>query len=101
MYCTGQGCIMSVKKKKQVTSGHKNKSYCLSQNVKEAVDKYFSDLDGHEASDLYELIMAQVEKPLFESVLENTRGNMSQAAQMLGMNRGTLRSRLKKYDLDN
>jgi Fis family transcriptional regulator len=49
---------------------------------------------------LYELILSQVEKPLFESVLKNTRGNLSKAAQVLGMNRGTLRTRLKKYGLE-
>ena len=64
------------------------------------MDKYFADLDGHEASDLYELVISQIEKPLFEVVMKNTRGNVSQAAVALGMNRGTLRSRLKKYGLD-
>ena len=72
----------------------------LSDCVREAMDKYFTDLDGHEACGLYELVLSQVEKPLFEVVMKNTRGNVSQAALTLGMNRGTLRSRLKKYGLD-
>ena len=72
----------------------------LSDCVREAMDNYFADLDGHEACDLYELVLSQVEKPLFEVVMKNTRGNVSQAALTLGMNRGTLRSRLKKYGLD-
>ena len=72
----------------------------LSDNVKEAMEQYFQDLDGHETSDLYDLVIAQVEKPLFEAVLKKTRGNMSKAAQLLGMNRGTLRNRLKKYGLE-
>jgi Fis family transcriptional regulator len=72
----------------------------LSDCVREAMDNYFADLDGHEACDLYELVLSQVEKPLFEVVMKNTRGNVSQAAVTLGMNRGTLRSRLKKYGLD-
>ncbi len=72
----------------------------LSDCVREALNNYFADLDGHEASDLYELVLSQVEKPLFEVVMNNTRGNVSQAALTLGMNRGTLRSRLKKYGLD-
>lgn len=73
---------------------------CLSESVRRALDSYFADLDGHDASDLYELVMAQVEKPLFESVMQHTRGNITRAAELLGMNRGTLRSRLKKYGLD-
>lgn len=73
---------------------------CLSESVRKALDNYFADLDGHEAVDLYELVLSQVEKPLFEVVMQNTRGNITRAADLLGMNRGTLRSRLKKYGLD-
>ena len=72
----------------------------LSDSVKDAIERYFHDLDGHDPGDLYELVLGQVERPLFETVLENTRGNVSQAAQLLGLNRATLRSRLKKYGLD-
>lgn len=73
---------------------------CLSESVRKAMEAYFVDMDGHEINDLYELVMAQVEKPLFEVVMDNTRGNITKAAQVLGMNRGTLRTRLKKYGLD-
>lgn len=73
---------------------------CLSEAVRKALEGYFADLDGHDASDLYELVISQVEKPLFEVVMQNTRGNITKAATLLGMNRGTLRSRLKKYGLD-
>ena len=77
-----------------------NGSRCLSDSVREATEKYLQDLDGHEPCELYDLFMAQVEKPLIEVVLGHTRGNVSRAAQVLGLNRGTLRNRLKKYDLD-
>lgn len=73
---------------------------CLSESVRQALDDYFADLDGHDACDLYDLVISQVEKPLFEAVIQHTRGNITKAADMLGMNRGTLRSRLKKYGLD-
>ncbi|MEX0951228.1 MAG: DNA-binding transcriptional regulator Fis [Gammaproteobacteria bacterium] len=73
---------------------------CLSESVRKAMEAYFADMDGHEVNDLYELVMAQVEKPLFEVVMDSTRGNITKAAQVLGMNRGTLRTRLKKYGLD-
>ncbi len=73
---------------------------CLCISVKDAMDKYFSDMDGHEPNSLHELVMSEVEKPLIESVIDNTRGNISHAAQLLGLNRGTLRSRMQKYGLD-
>lgn len=72
----------------------------LSSSVHKAMQDYFNDLDGHEAGDLYELFMQQVEKPFFDVVMQHTRGNITHAAKMLGMNRVTLRNRLKKYELD-
>lgn len=71
----------------------------LSDSVEEVMSNYFKDLDGHDASDLYELVISQVEKPLFEIVLKNCNGNISRTAQVLGLNRGTVQGRLKKYGL--
>lgn len=71
----------------------------LGERVEEVMDNYFKDLDGHEASGLYELVISQVEKPLFETVLKNYKGNVNRAAQALGLNRGTVLSRLRKYGL--
>jgi len=73
----------------------------LSENVRVAMEKYFADLDGHQPSDLYELVLEQIEKPLFDVVMQHTRGNMRRASELLGLNRGTLRNRLIKYGLDN
>ncbi len=91
---------MAAKTAKQSKATLKNSSKCLGDNVKEAMEKYFRDMDGHEPNDLHELIMSQVEKPLIESVIDITRGNISRAAQFLGLNRGTLRNRMQKYGLD-
>ena len=77
-----------------------SKGECLSENVRVAMERYFEDLDGHEPCDLYDLVISQVEKPLFEVVLQHTRGNMRRASELLGLNRGTLRNRLIKYGLD-
>ena len=77
-----------------------NCSGSLSDNVRLAMDKYFKDLDGHEPIELYNLILTQIEVPLFESVLDYTEGNVSHAADVLGLNRGTLRNRLRKYELE-
>ena len=73
---------------------------CLRDNVREAMERYFHDMDGHDPAGLYDLFMSEVEKPLFEVVMENTGGNISRAAQLLGLNRATLRSRLDKYGID-
>lgn len=86
--------------KKLVTTEHAEDVTCLSESVRRSLDAYFADLDGHDSSDLYELVISQVEKPLFEAVMQHTRGNITKAAELLGMNRGTLRSRLKKYGLE-
>lgn len=64
------------------------------------MDRYFQDLDGQDPADLYQLIITQIEVPLFESVLNYTEGNVSRAADMLGLNRGTLRNRLSKYKIE-
>jgi Fis family transcriptional regulator len=71
----------------------------LSDNVREAMEAYIVDLDGHDASDLYDLFIEQVEKPFFEVVMGNAEGNITKASDMLGMNRGTLRTRLRKYGI--
>ena len=97
---------MSVTKKKSKQKRKKTKATpavkdkCLSECVSDAMNKYFKDMDGHEPVDLHDLIMSQVEKPLIESVIENSRGNISRAAQALGLNRATLRNRMQKYDID-
>lgn len=76
-----------------------HRQQCLSDSVRESLEIYFETLDGHDTSNLYELLLQQVEKPLLEVVLEKTGGNISRASELLGMNRGTLRNRLKKYKL--
>jgi Fis family transcriptional regulator len=65
----------------------------------EALDGYFRKLNGHKPGDLYQLVIGEVEKPLFEAVLQFTNGNQSEAAEILGINRGTLRKKLRSYNL--
>jgi Fis family transcriptional regulator len=94
--------MTSARKKKKTNSPKvgSNGAACLSENVRVAMDRYFQDLDGQDPADLYQLIMTQIEVPLFESVLDYTEGNVSRAADMLGLNRGTLRNRLRKYKIE-
>ncbi len=71
----------------------------LGECMKLTLDRYFTDLDGQPCGDLYALVMQQVEKPLLEFVLNHTGGNQTKAAQHLGINRATLRKRLREYNL--
>lgn len=75
------------------------KKRTLSAMTGEALDGYFEKLNGHKPGDLYQLVIGQVEKPLFSAVLEYTNGNQSEAAEILGINRGTLRKKLRSYNL--
>lgn len=67
--------------------------------VEQAMENYFQNLDGQPVSDVYEMVMTEVEAPLLEIVLKYTRHNQTKAAQVLGLNRGTLRKKLKQYGL--
>jgi Fis family transcriptional regulator len=71
----------------------------LSALTGEALDGYFNKLNGHKPGDLYQLVIGEVEKPLFKAVLQFTNGNQSEAAEILGINRGTLRKKLRSYNL--
>jgi len=68
--------------------------------VREALENYFEHLDGHPTSGLYRMVLSEVEAPLLAAVMRHTRGNQSKAAELLGINRGTLRKKLKQYDID-
>lgn len=76
-----------------------NNSLTLRDNVAQAMQSYFSLLDGSDVTDVYKLVLSEVEAPLFESVLHHTQGNQTKAAEVLGLNRGTLRKKLKQYGL--
>ncbi|MEY1661250.1 DNA-binding transcriptional regulator Fis [Isoalcanivorax beigongshangi] len=67
--------------------------------VRRSLNEYFRNLEGEAPNDLYPMVLAEMEIPLLEKVLEYTRGNQTKAAEMLGLNRGTLRKKLKQYGL--
>lgn len=71
----------------------------LRESVKQALKNYLSQLDGQQVNDVYELVLAEVEHPMLDMIMQYTRGNQTRAANMLGMNRGTLRKKLKKYGM--
>jgi Fis family transcriptional regulator len=71
----------------------------LCQHTEDALDQYFTTLNGDRPGELYDLVIGEVERPLFKAVMDYTRGNQSEAAGILGMNRGTLRKKLRTYSL--
>jgi Fis family transcriptional regulator len=71
----------------------------LRECVARAVRRYLADLDNHEVDDLYEVVLREVEAPLFTEVLRHCDGNQTRAAAALGINRATLRKKLKAYGL--
>ena len=71
----------------------------LEDCVSDALRRYFEALDGHECRDLFPLVMHEVERPLLEMVLARSGGSRTKAAQMLGINRGTLRKKLQQHRL--
>lgn len=81
----------------QVDGAHRSEP--LRDCVRSAMEHYFEQLDGHTTSDLHDLVMSEVEAPLLEAVLEYTGGNQTRAADVLGLNRGTLRKKIKDYQL--
>jgi Fis family transcriptional regulator len=71
----------------------------LRDSVSIALKNYFQHLDGQPVTDVYNLVLSEVEAPLLEEVLRHTRNNQTKAAVLLGLNRGTLRKKLKQYGL--
>ncbi len=71
----------------------------LCRHTEDALDQYFTTLNGDRPGDLYDLVIGEVERPLFKVVMDYTQGNQSQAASILGINRGTLRKKLRTYSL--
>ena len=72
----------------------------LSSTVRTALRLYFNDLGEHSPAPIYRMVIAEVERPMFETVMKEANGNQSRAAQMLGISRSTLRKKLKEYNLE-
>ncbi len=67
--------------------------------VEQTMANYFAHVDGAEVSNVYAMVINEIEAPLLQSVLQYTQGNQSKAAEILGLNRGTLRKKLKEHKL--
>lgn len=71
----------------------------IARCVRKALDTYFRDLDGERPGAIYDMVLCSVEKPLIEVVLTRVAGNQTHAAQILGLNRNTLRKKMKAHGI--
>jgi Fis family transcriptional regulator len=76
-----------------------NGSNEIGRSIERSLDEYFRKLDGEPPHGVYDMVIGHVERALLASMLDRAQGNQTQAADMLGMNRNTLRAKLAKYHL--
>ena len=69
----------------------------IARCVRRAVEDYLKDLDGEKPHPLYGMVINSVEKPLVELVMKHSEGNQTRAAELLGINRNTLRNKIRQY----
>ena len=71
----------------------------ISDCVRRSLNRYFRDLDGETPNSIHAMVLASVEKPMLEVVMKQAEGNQTVAAEMLGINRNTLRKKLTEHEL--
>ncbi len=71
----------------------------IRESVEIAMRNYFSQLEGEQVTNVYQMVLQEMEAPLLEAVMNHVRDNQTQASQVLGLNRGTLRKKLKQYGM--
>jgi len=87
--------VVAMKKTSLITSNDAS----LGEAVRDALQAYWRTLEGDDPCNLYALVLQEVERPLLESVMAHCDGNQSRAAQCLGINRSTLRKKLREHAL--
>jgi Fis family transcriptional regulator len=72
----------------------------IAKHVRKALNDYFKDLDGElPSTSIFDMVMNCVEKPLIETVMHHAEGNQTRAADLLGINRNTLRKKIIQHDI--
>ena len=77
----------------------KGNTSSLKTHAEAAIKDFLETLDGETCVDLHAMVVEQVEEPVLKAVMEYNLNNQSKAAAMLGLNRGTLRKKLRQYNL--
>ena len=80
-------------------SRSQGKDLPLRNHTERVLHDYFASLNGHQPARLYDMVLREVEEPLFRTVLNYSSGNQSRAAEVLGINRATLRKKLREFGL--
>ena len=100
---TDQGRMMSgdgsMGSAREMSVNDKQPELPLRGHAERAFEDYFSHLNGHRPVALYDLVMREVEEPLLRVVMRHVDGNQSRAAEILGINRATLRRKLRDFGL--
>jgi len=77
----------------------KQENICLHHHVKQALDSYFACLDGNQPSNLYSMVLREIETSLIHYMLKYTNNNQSTTAELLGISRGTLRKKIRECSI--
>jgi Fis family transcriptional regulator len=85
--------------RREIIARANGKELPLRTHAERALNDYFASLNGHSPAHLYDLVLREVEEPLLKAVLDFTEGNQVRAADILGINRGTLRKKLRLLGL--
>ncbi len=75
------------------------KPQALKEYVEQTMQQYFVQLDGQPVTNIYDMVLSEVEAPLLAGVMRVCQGNQCRAAEMMGLSRGTLRKKLQQHGM--
>ena len=82
-----------------VSTRRERRKQPIRRSVTSAIELYLDDMNGHDVTDLYHVVLSEVEPAILDVVMKHVEGNQTEAAEVLGVSRGTLRKKLKLYGL--
>ena len=82
-----------------VSTRRERRKQPIRSSVTSAIELYLGDMSGHDVTNLYHVVLSEVEPAILDVVMKHVEGNQTEAAEVLGVSRGTLRKKLKLYGL--